>query len=183
MTVLYDQRELFNHVVDFYQSLYRSSFPNTQSIDNYLKNTHFNTLDDFFSENLDDELSEMDVVVGNLKNYKSSGCDGLTAEFYKEFWDISRPILFNNFVESIEMDCMSPSQRIGIITLLPKLTFIKNWRPIKLLNIDYKIFTHVIKNRILKVLPSMIESIISNVQSLAMYNQVSRQVKVLVITF
>ena len=56
----------------------------------------------------------MDVVVGNLKNYKSPGWDGLTAEFYKEFWDISRPILFNNFVESIEMDCMSPSQRIAV---------------------------------------------------------------------
>ena len=62
---------------------------------------------------------------------------------------------------------MSPSQRIGILTLIPKLkspselVYIKNWRPITLLNIDYKIFTHVIKNRILRSLPH----IISNVQS------------------
>ena len=61
---------------------------------------------------------------------------------------------------------MSSSQRIGILTLIPKpklpaeLVYIKNWRPITLLNIDYKIFTHVIKNRILRSLPH----IISNVQ-------------------
>ena len=142
-TVLYDQQEIYNHVVYFYQSLYRSNCPNIQNIDNYLQNTYFNTLDDFLSENLYDELSisEMDVVVGNLKNNKSPGWDGLTAEFYKEFWEILRPIPFKNFVESIEMDCMSPSQRIGIR------------------------FTHFIKNRIIKVLPSIISNIQSGFQS------------------
>ena len=53
------------------------------------------------------------------------------------------------------------------MTLIPKpkspteLVYIKNWRPITLLNVDYKIFTHVIKNIILRSLPY----IISNVQS------------------
>ena len=61
---------------------------------------------------------------------------------------------------------MTPSQRIGILTLIPKpktpveLCYIKNWRPITLLNTDYKIFTHVIK-RLIKAIPC----IISNVQS------------------
>ena len=57
--------------------------PNIQSINNYWQNNHFNTHDDFLSENLYDELfiSEMDVVVGNLENNKSPGWDGLTAEF------------------------------------------------------------------------------------------------------
>ena len=62
---------------------------------------------------------------------------------------------------------MSPSQRIGVLTLIPKpkspteLVYIKNWRPITLLNVDYKRFAHVIKNIILLSLPY----IISNVQS------------------
>ena len=109
----------------------------------------------------------MHEVVGTLKNNKSPGWDGLNAEIYKEFWDILRPILFNSYIEAIDMECLSPSQRIGILTLLPKpktpmeLAYIKNWRPITLLNVDYKIFTHVIKNRIVKVLPK----ILSNVQS------------------
>ena len=43
------------------------------------------------------------------------------------------------------MECMSPSQHIGILTLLTKpktpmeLRYIKNWRPITLLNVDYKL--------------------------------------------
>ena len=56
---------------------------------------------------------------------------------------------------------MSPSQRIGVLTLI--LVYIKNWRPITLLNVDFKIFTHVIKNIILRSLPY--NYIISNVQS------------------
>ena len=59
-------------------------------------------------------VEDMDAVVGSFKNNKSPGWDGLSAEFYKEFWDIIRPILYNTYIESIDMDCMSPSQRIGI---------------------------------------------------------------------
>ena len=57
---------------------------------------------------------------------------------------------------------MTPSQRIGVLTLIPKpkpppdLVYIKNWRPITLLNVDYKIFTHAVKNRIIETLPNLI---------------------------
>ena len=48
------------------------------------------------------------------------------------------------------------SQKQGIITLLPKkdkdTLQLKNWRPISLLNTDYKIITGCISNRLRKVL-------------------------------
>ena len=142
-------------------------------MDNYIQNTNVKTLDSSLSGDIDGEITveDMDAVVGSLKNNKSPGWDGLSAEFYKEFWDIIRPILYNTYIESIDMDCMSPSQRIGILTLLPKpktpmeLRYIKNWRPITLLNVDYKIFTHVIKNKILKALPSIISEVQSGFQA------------------
>ena len=142
-------------------------------MDNYIQNTNVKTLDSSLSGDIDGEITveDMDAVVGSLKNNKSPGWDGLSAEFYKEFWDIIRPILYNTYIESIDMDCMSPSQRIGILTLLPKpktpmeLRYIKNWRPITLLNVDYKIFTHIIKNKILKALPSIISEVQSGFQA------------------
>ena len=52
------------------------------------------------------------------------------------------------------------SQKEGIITCIPKgnksKKYIKNWRPISLLNISYKIASGCIASRIKSVLPSLI---------------------------
>jgi hypothetical protein len=52
---------------------------------------------------------------------------------------------------------LSVTQKQGIITCLPKgdksRHFLKNWRPISLLDTVYKIGSGVIANRIIKVLP------------------------------
>ena len=55
---------------------------------------------------------------------------------------------------------MSISQKRGVITLIPKKKknkpFLDNWRPISLLNTDYKIATKAIAASISKVLPVLI---------------------------
>ena len=55
---------------------------------------------------------------------------------------------------------MSISQRRGVIPLVPKedsgLSDLSNWRPITLLNLDYKIASKVIAKRIEKFLPRII---------------------------
>ena len=55
---------------------------------------------------------------------------------------------------------MSISQRRGVISLLPKedanLLKLPNWRPITLLNVDYKIASKVIATRFEKVLDLLI---------------------------
>ena len=163
---LYEQDEISKHVVDFYRNLFRAKDNNINNMKEYINSCEAKILDARMTEALDEEfsLSEIDSVYKSLKNNKSPGWDGLTAEFYKIFWEDIKDILFNCYKEAIETGSLSPSQRIGILTLIPKpknVAFIKNWRPITLLNVDYKIFTHVIKNRLLRSLPH----IISNVQS------------------
>ena len=54
---------------------------------------------------------------------------------------------------------MSSTQRLGIITLIHKkgeTDNLSNWRPISLLNYDYKIMAAVLANRLHKVLPKLI---------------------------
>ena len=55
---------------------------------------------------------------------------------------------------------LAVTQRRGLITLLPKknkpANFLKNWRPITLLNCDYKIATKSIASRLRKVIPRII---------------------------
>ncbi len=52
------------------------------------------------------------------------------------------------------------NKKRGIITLLPKKEknrlFLKNWRPISLLNIDYKIIAKILAIRLQEVLPTII---------------------------
>ena len=55
---------------------------------------------------------------------------------------------------------MSNSQRQAVITLIEKKgkdrTFIENWRPISLVNVDAKIISKVIATRIKNILPHII---------------------------
>ena len=99
------------------------------------------------------------AALKTMDSNKTPGTDGLPAEFYKVFWkDISFLIAALHY--SFESGRLSISQRRGAIKLIPKkdaeLYYIKNWRPITLLNTDYKIATKAIANRVKSVLPSLI---------------------------
>lgn len=93
-------------------------------------------------------------------NNKSPGNDGLTAEFYKTFW----PILGNLLVDSLNAAYLngklSNSQRQAIIRLIEKKDkdrrHVENWRPISLLNVDYKIGSKALATRLEKILPEII---------------------------
>ena len=57
---------------------------------------------------------------------------------------------------------MSNDQRRGILNLIPKankdLRHLKNWRPVTILNTDYKILTKVLANRLQPLLEKIITS-------------------------
>ena len=101
-------------------------------------------------------------AIKSMQNFKSPGTDGLQIEFYKIFWNDVSDLVLNSFKTSYSKQEMSISQKQSIITLLPKkdkdTKYLKNWRPISLLNTDYKIMTKCIANRLKKVLPHIIHS-------------------------
>ena len=102
------------------------------------------------------------IALKTMQNFKSPGTDGFPAEFYKIFWHSVSDILINSFNYSYDKYELSISQKQGIITLLPKsdrdIRLLKNWRPISLLNTDYKILTKCLANRLKKVLPVLIHT-------------------------
>ena len=97
-----------------------------------------------------------------MKMGKCPGTDGLTTEFYKAFWAELLPYYRESLVFSFQAGELSLEQKRGIVTLIPKKDvdrkFLKNWRPISLLNVDYKITSKVIANRMKKVLPDLINN-------------------------
>ena len=91
-----------------------------------------------------------------MESGKWPGTDGIPAEFYKVFWDDVSPFLVAALNLSFTQGHLSISQRRGLITLMPKkdkpLQHLKNWRPISLLNCDYKIATKAIAARMKNML-------------------------------
>ena len=87
-----------------------------------------------------------------LQNGKAPGNDGLTAEFYKAFWPLLGNLLVDCLNEAYECGAFSTSQKMAIIKLIEKKgkdkMYIKNWRPISLLNVDVKIASKAIAKRL-----------------------------------
>ena len=96
----------------------------------------------------------------NIKKKKTPGSDGFTIEFYHFFWNALGPIMVDSFNYAFENGEVSISQKCGIISLIPKKDkdkkYLKNWRPLSLLNNDYKIVTKALALRLEKVLPTII---------------------------
>jgi len=97
-----------------------------------------------------------------MDNDKSPGNDGLTKEFYTKFWPTIGKNVFDSFQAARLKQELSTSQRQAIIKLLEKKDrdrrFIKNWRPISLLNIDVKILNKTLASKLKQVLPAIIQS-------------------------
>ena len=87
-----------------------------------------------------------------MKNYKSPGMDGFTAEFFLFFWVDLGKLILRSVNYAYKNDSLSVTQNQGIITCIPKPNkprqFLKNWRPISLLNVIYKLMSSVIANRL-----------------------------------
>ena len=104
--------------------------------------------------------SELLKSIKTFKNGKTPGTDGLTAEFYKFFWNDIKDLLLSSINFALQYGRLSTEQRRGIISLLPKKDkdrlYLKNWRPISLLNVDYKILAKALGNRIISFLRTLI---------------------------
>ena len=100
-------------------------------------------------------LDECFTALQGMARRKAPGLDGLPMEFYVKFWDVLGSDLVAVLNSCLSAGCLSLSQRRGVISL----TFKKgdrldprNWRPITLLNVDYKLAARVIAGRLLKVI-------------------------------
>ena len=94
-----------------------------------------------------------------MEKNKSPESDGVTVEFYQHFWELSSPNLTTSLKHCLNGGELTPSQREAVINCLYKKVpreEVKNWRPISLLNTDYKILTKTLANRLISALPDII---------------------------
>ena len=111
---------------------------------------------------IENEITENELLLAlkSMNNNKSPGTDGFPCEFYKVFWLDLRELFTKVVKECYTQKLLGISQRQGVLTLLPKKDKdpleIQNWRPLTLLNTDYKIIAKVIASRIKKYLNQLV---------------------------
>ena len=158
-----NDHEIMSDIETFYKNLYTSNVEtNSDAFNGFIDNLSFAKLSNEDKMSLEGEITreECKNILKTFQNGKSPGEDGYTAEFYKQFFSLLGQDLTDSLNAAFESGEMSVSQRRGVITLIPKedsdALLLSNWRPITLLNVDYKIASKVIAKRIERVLPYLI---------------------------
>jgi hypothetical protein len=152
--------DMLNETKEYYKQLYAKRIVQNVNLKEYI--TTLPKLNDDEADSLEGEitLEEASKALKNMANDKSPGSDGFTAAFFKFFWKRLGHFVVRSLNEGFARGEMSITQKEGIITCLPKgdkpREFLKNWRPISLLNVTYKIGSSCIANRMKTVLADLI---------------------------
>ena len=164
-TIITATQDILQECHDYYSKLYRK-IPDVDAHNETLQWKFLKhipaVMDIEYYQQLDADLSkdEMYQALKKMKVEASPGLDGLTVQFYLQFWHKVGDLVFNSAKCSFQNQTMSNSQRRGLLWLIPKKAkdpmVVGNWRPITLLNVDYKIVSKTLALRLATVLPNLI---------------------------
>ena len=155
-----DKTSLLNIVKSFYSKLYSPSKVNSTTQTKLLRNikkkittAHKAMLDaPFTKEEIRQAVKEMNIN-------KSPGLDGIPAEFFQTYWHILEP-KYVAYLAQIQKEGLDSLKNKSVTTILYKNKGNRNnlayYRPIDLINVDVKIITKVLTNRLKPVLPTII---------------------------
>ncbi len=150
MEFVKNYKEISNYCEEFYKDLYRSRYSqqNSDLFLNFIDTDLIPKIDDI-GKNLCDtpiQIRDISEAIDKLKLNKAPRNDGLTTEFYKKCSNYLSPFLYNVYL-SLKKGILPPSMTQGVINLIPKpqkdQSQLENWRPISLLNNDYKILARL----------------------------------------
>ena len=101
------------------------------------------------------EPDEVLCALNGMARVKTPGSDGLPVEFFIKFWDTLGTELVD-VLNSSYLDGILPSSSfkglINLIFMKGDCLDLKNWRPITLLNVDYKLCAHTLAACLLQVI-------------------------------
>ena len=157
-TTIHDPALILEAQRTFYQELYTSNEAVNFNLDLEIPTkVEENTV---ASDEIQFTIEEFANALKSMKNGSCPGCDGLSTEFYKVFWGKIKNEMYNAMIMSYENRLLPETSRTGILNLIPKgqkdTRYLKNIRPITLLNTDYKIVEKTIANRMVPALQGII---------------------------
>lgn len=104
---------------------------------------------------------EIWCALESIGDLKAPGADGMPSIFYKTFWSLIGDRVKEEVLGVLNGGPMPEGWNHTIIVLIPKIAApqsIKDFRPISLCNVLYKLISKVLANRLKKILPNIISS-------------------------
>lgn len=147
-----DRQAVEDHVFNHYQSLFSAEDVRPQEVFQPVRTIPRDNADNNALMDVITEEEAFNAIKSAAAN-KSPGKDGLTREFFLRAWSIIKAE-FVEILNEMKNGAIREEQLEGVIVLVRKKAAdnsINSYRPITLLNTDYKILSRVLKDRISKV--------------------------------
>ena len=157
------QEDILKEQKNYYENLYSEKLNTSrEAINEQLSKLPGPKLSDDVARGLEGHITmkELSQALKYMKNDKSPGLDGFSSEFFKFFWCDLKEFVLRSLNEALDTGLLSISLRRGLISCIPKpgktRLRLKNWRPISLLSVVYKMASTCIANRLKPVLDDLI---------------------------
>ena len=157
-----DDQEKADTFRKFYKSLYQQEERSEAQQLEYLEGLPLTRVTTQQNEILSQKITEEELgeVIQKAKLHKAPGPDGLPAQFFKTYREELIPFLTQLFNSFGEEGSVTPSMTEAVITVIPKPgkdpTKCGSYRPIALLNLDAKLYSKILANRLENIIPDLI---------------------------